>query len=260
MLAARAFPIVVFEAILRNTLSENEIKDKSKADPFTKLLAILQILWLVVSVIARKVRHFATSQLEIVTLAFAVLAILIYAACWDKPQNVEEATLVTVRMDESDSCHADLVAALQKNQLTPLFSGWLGMEINQDRVPNDDINGPDSGISLIITTLGMSAVALLFGGLHCLAWNFEFPSEPERLIWRCASLASAMIPALELGIIVILSSLSTSGWMFRLNVITIMLLYVLARVSLLVIAFTCLRSMPADVYTTTWTKYLPNLQ
>jgi hypothetical protein len=36
---------------------------------------------------------------------------------------------------------------------------------------------------------------LVFGGLHRLAWNSEFPSQTERLLWRCCSIISTVLPA-----------------------------------------------------------------
>jgi hypothetical protein len=32
-----------------------------------------------------------------------------------------------------------------------------------------------------------SLVALLYGGLHCLAWNSEFPSSTQQRLWRCSA-------------------------------------------------------------------------
>jgi hypothetical protein len=55
-----------------------EIMDKSKTDYFTKGIAMVQIFWLILSLIGRAVRHLAISPLEILTAAFAVCAIITY--------------------------------------------------------------------------------------------------------------------------------------------------------------------------------------
>ena len=60
-------------------IPEAEIKDKSKADFFTKALTSLQILYLVISIIARAIRHLAFTQLELVTLAFVICGVSTYA-------------------------------------------------------------------------------------------------------------------------------------------------------------------------------------
>jgi hypothetical protein len=69
-------------------LSEEEIKDKSKADFFTKTIALVQISSLFFSVITREIQDLAFSQLELVTLAFAVCAVLTYLFRWYKPQGI----------------------------------------------------------------------------------------------------------------------------------------------------------------------------
>ena len=255
-------PKTLVEAILRHGLSENDIKDKSNSDPLTKSLAILQILWLVLSMIARKARNIALSQLEIVTLAFAVMAVLIYAVCWDHPQNVDEATLVIAPTDESDL--ARTVDFLKLGRCDSMFGEILkiwGMGLEYpDRVQNDNLMKRVDGYNN--TTLWAVAIAVIFGGLHCLAWSFEFPTEAERVIWRCASIASATFPGISVAVILFVPG--NIGVLLRflayLFTSSTWLLYILARLALLTIAFLSLRSMPEDVYITTWAKYLPNVQ
>ena len=246
-------PKAIIEAILRHGLSEDDIPDRSNGDPFTKSLAVV----LVLSVIARKAQKIATSPLEIVTLAFAIIAVLIYAACWDLPQGVDGATIVVAPTDESDLSRT--VDSLKSGRPGSPFGVFFYMsdaeKIYPDRVPNDT-RGDAFG-----TLLWSMAIALLFGGLHCLAWNFEFPSNAERVIWRCASITSATIPSILLAFGLLMGVLDSlppvalpvlffySAW----------ILYVLARFALLTIAFTSLRSMPKSVYITTWAKYLPNV-
>jgi hypothetical protein len=37
---------------------------------------------------------------------------------------------------------------------------------------------------------------LIFGGIHCISWNFEFPSPQERLAWRiCCVILTVSIPS-----------------------------------------------------------------
>jgi hypothetical protein len=66
-------------------VSEEEIMDKSKTDYLSKAVAVVQIAQLLLSIIVRRARNLAVSQLEVLTLAFAVCGILTYAAYWYKP-------------------------------------------------------------------------------------------------------------------------------------------------------------------------------
>ncbi|KAI4694149.1 uncharacterized protein J4E84_002731 [Alternaria hordeiaustralica] len=70
-------------------LTKEAIFDKSKVDSLFKIVATLQILWLVVSVITRKMYDLPISLLEVCTVAFATIAIATYAANWAKPKDVE---------------------------------------------------------------------------------------------------------------------------------------------------------------------------
>jgi hypothetical protein len=76
------------------SISEEEIKDKGKADYFTKGLAVVQILWLILSVRGRAARNFSISQLEVITIAFAFCALATYSFAWNKPQSMCIATTI----------------------------------------------------------------------------------------------------------------------------------------------------------------------
>ncbi|KAJ3560767.1 hypothetical protein NP233_g10621 [Leucocoprinus birnbaumii] len=73
------------------TMSENEINDKSKGDAFTKFVVVIQTSWFILQCVARWVQRLYVSELEIITLAFAVLNIITYALWWNKPQNMRVA-------------------------------------------------------------------------------------------------------------------------------------------------------------------------
>lgn len=62
--------------------SEAELADKCKTDYLSKAVAVVQIAQLVLSVIVRRFLHLEISQLEVLTLAFAVCGVLTYAAYW----------------------------------------------------------------------------------------------------------------------------------------------------------------------------------
>ena len=59
-----------------------------------------------------------------------------------------------------------------------------------------DITGgnPELGAVLVEALTG----GTIFGGLHCLAWNFHFPTPGEVLGWRICSVATTVLPILSL--------------------------------------------------------------
>ena len=47
---------------------------------------------------------------------------------------------------------------------------------------------------------GMVLVTMVFGGIHCIAWSFAFPSTTEQLLWRISSIAITGIPLAFVGV------------------------------------------------------------
>ena len=77
-------------------LASDELKNQSKSDALVKALAIWQITWLVVQIIARAFASppLATTQVEITVCAYAACAILTYILLWHKPQDVKVPTYI----------------------------------------------------------------------------------------------------------------------------------------------------------------------
>jgi hypothetical protein len=125
-----------------------------------------------------------------------------------------------------------------------------------------------------ITAWSVAIIATIFGAMHCIAWSFPFPSRSERILWRISSLNTTSIPAVVLMIALlgnwIEKNKSKKEWHWILAVVTpvyfffahfFALLYVLARVSLVVVAFASLRSMPSGAYcTVSWSSFIPHIE
>lgn len=79
------------------TISEEDILDKSKRDFLSKLLVVLQTSWFVVQCIGRWYSDLPLAELEISTLAFAVLNATVYGIWWNKPQGVLVAIKIPLR-------------------------------------------------------------------------------------------------------------------------------------------------------------------
>ena len=70
------------------TVSVEEIKDRSKADGFSKTIALGQTLWFVAQCIARRAQHLDLTLVELLTLSLAVLNGVMYFLWWNKPMDV----------------------------------------------------------------------------------------------------------------------------------------------------------------------------
>lgn len=137
-------------------LPEGEIRDKSKSGGIGKFLTVAQTAWFIIQFLERWVAHKPRTQLEIMTLSYAVLNILIYILWWDKPQDVIEPIYISSR-----TC-SDIPP---RNVGVLKMLKWHGHESEYVRLPKDWI---------FYGTLPI--VGVLFGGVHCFAWHFHFPT------------------------------------------------------------------------------------
>ena len=72
----------------RIILTKADIEDRSKGDLISKGLVLLQTSWFVIQIFARIGQRLPITELELVTLAYAVLNFAIYFFWWNKPQNI----------------------------------------------------------------------------------------------------------------------------------------------------------------------------
>ena len=223
------------------SMSKDEILDKSKEDWFTKLITVIQIVWLVLSVIARRASGLPASQLEILTLAFAAVALATYVVQWTKPQGINIATTIHLRR----------------------FSDNPTIDRDIRQVLRQEKRGHSKEISMF-SCISFTIPAIIFGALHFVAWNFSFPSTIELIIWRSATITITFLPIVFcipwLFVFVIepnwSEEMKSAHWG---SFFTCMTIYGLARLCVIGVAVSSLRSMPADVYlSTTWSKFLPN--
>ena len=70
------------------TITVEEIEDRSKADGFSKTIALGQTLWFVTQCVARRAQHLDLTLIELLTLSLAVLNGVMYFLWWNKPMDV----------------------------------------------------------------------------------------------------------------------------------------------------------------------------
>ena len=140
----------------------------------------------------------------------------------------------------------------------------LSMGFGDNDVGDMFYAGDSGGASWSILIAG-AVIATIFGGIHCVAWSFQFPSHTEQLLWRIASLSITCVPMVILFTRLPGTQLDPlPDWLQNVllvpGIIGSPLLYVLSRVALLVIAFMSLRSLPPGAYETVhWTTFIPHV-
>ncbi|PWY82752.1 hypothetical protein BO83DRAFT_454768 [Aspergillus eucalypticola CBS 122712] len=94
---------------------------------------------------------------------------------------------------------------------------WVRTTLESSRDPGDPIgNGfideseDPSKLSNVLTDLWMFIGSMIFGGIHLIAWDFQFPTTVEKYLWWAASLwctACVLISTLLYFVILVLSGI-----------------------------------------------------
>ncbi|KAF8645290.1 hypothetical protein AX16_007927 [Volvariella volvacea WC 439] len=102
-----------------------------------------------------------------------------------------------------------------------------------------------------------SVIGILFGAIHLIGWNFQFPTIIELWLWRVSALVLTIIPFL---FTISLSAINKNEALFVLFSGSAPPLYFSARIVLLFLAFFTLRSLPDSAYqNVTWTEFIPHI-
>ena len=187
------------ETLLDGTCpTQEEILDKSKADNLLKAVAALQILWLIMSVITRKMYGLPISLLEVCTVAFATLSVATYVANLEKPKDVDVPSLLHenyARIGNEnilESCGESFFAQ------TVVSTGQSGPTSWRPRLRNDMLRLQAHGMQHLTLTYALAVSTVCFGAIHCAAWQNHFPSQVERRLWQIASVLSSTLPLTNL--------------------------------------------------------------
>jgi hypothetical protein len=281
-------------------ISKAEIEDKSKGDAISKGFVILQTGWFVIQCIARRAQHLPITELELVTVAFAALNFVIYILWWDKPQNVQRGVRVYEKrateeaIDDGDieapvvfwvalrDALSDLPTAIVRGPNISEFDSWLARVLTWPLLrpfnvvlSTSERDGEEEAEMRVGTFYPirwvtasenfsfffMTAIASAFGGIHLIGWSFTFPSSIEQTLWRVASLVITGVPILiVLFPLALYSIFDDQNICFFIPFFSLLFLYILGRLTLLVLPFLCLRSLPpAAFYIVHWASFIPHI-
>ena len=97
----------------------------------------------------------------------------------------------------------------------------------------------------------------VFGALHAIAWNYDFPTGTEKILWRVSSLVLAGVPAVcAVGIMLRGTDGDSALTMTTLSFVC----GIICRLLLVSLMLASLRSLPSSAYQTIpWTNYIPHL-
>ncbi|TQW11586.1 WD40 repeat 2 [Cordyceps javanica] len=202
----------------RPEIFKEDIQDKSKQDWLAKTWAGFQILQLILSVVTRSIQHVRFSQLEMVTLSFAVCGVLIYITNIHKPQNVGRDTQIKTEIASSKGSKDSFSITPTHDSLWAILRNKRNHDVDNNnseqyapRIPNDSIPFNESNHIVHPVVYLLAGSSALFGLIHAIAWSFEFPTPQEKLLWRIATGISAVSPVLGLLAIPIVQLTRSAG-------------------------------------------------
>ncbi|KAG2136365.1 uncharacterized protein EDB93DRAFT_1091843 [Suillus bovinus] len=258
-------------------ITEAEIEDRSKGDGLSKGIAVLQLAWFIAQLVARYIQNLPITLLEIDTLAVAVLTCIAYALWWKKPKDVGCPYIVHLKATATLPDRLSYEYVIKRHVIRP-FVCLMGITAKASarsrRVPS--LGGYANSFDYhqydgrgLLTTYPVGEIILfigcfsgmVFGGVHCLGWDYFFHNQVEHILWRATSLLIICAPVvISLDALAIMWHKPTPMiFGFSLGQIAA-LIYITARVTLIVLMIMSLQSLPTGVYNTVaWTTFIPHL-
>ncbi|KAJ7510846.1 hypothetical protein B0H11DRAFT_1845545 [Mycena galericulata] len=247
-----------------------DIMDKSKGDVLSKGLALAQGLWFTTQVLARVHQHLVVTQLEVATLAFAVVNIFIWLLWWGKPLDVQRPIIV-VAPSYTPSCTPVRTTPASLSFYDRFGGALVGSYEEYDPTASTLHSVPSFWSSqencnyteFELSTLIMSTVGALFGAIHCAAWYSSFSAVEEMWMWRSCSSFVAAFPVSTLVMIVLIPNMGTMGTaksVFAYTLLVSISAYIIARLFLIVLPLIALRALPPSAFAdVNWSFYIPHL-
>ncbi|MCJ1229976.1 hypothetical protein MMC12_006647 [Toensbergia leucococca] len=252
------------------SITVEELNDRSKGDALVKGFAVLQITWLIVQIGARAYQNLAITLLEITALALAACAMVIYILLWHKPQDVQTPTYI----DASNVLTRENVIGLAaRSPVSTLGVRGFYLHGVAVRVMADSIFPWPRGIAISLPRskapiilnaifIGIGVGGVLFGSIHFVAWNFEFPTPVERLLWRTSCSVLVILPLFNVLMYCITQHAGEGPGTRFLRPLGYLSgpLYFLARIFLLVEVFRSLAySPPSSFEDVNWPSAIPHV-
>ncbi|KAG9316867.1 hypothetical protein JVU11DRAFT_2943 [Chiua virens] len=234
--------------LINPMITEAEIEDRSSSNGLAKALLFIQLSWFMIQVLVRVVYQFVVTLIELDTVCMAFLTLPLIFCWWKKPFCAARPHIFYKRDATGHSSPEVLTKANDSQQLPP--EEFVTITSERD---DDDFLFPTAGSSFV----PLCVTWVIFGALHLVAWDYEFPTVPEKFLWRMASLALAASPIVYLLPVIMRNGREDTK---ILCLIFVMLIGITSRLLLVAIMLASLRSLPSSAYQIPpWTTYIPHL-
>ena len=287
-----------FPDIITN-IPGHDIIDPAESSGLSKVLLIIQVGWFCTSCVSRLFQHLSLSLLEVSTAAHAFCTIMTYFVLWSKPMNVAAPTLLTGK--EAEEVYALLKCSDDEYETAlgmskgsaqgdssspePRVLAKIELAANALRRSSFSVRPPEpcfeehhslmvprdvldwSYRRALVLPIATAISPILYGPIHFLAWNGNFPTPLERLLWRISSIVATSSGLVSVCVLFLLSRLNhLLGYKFRLDILANILsvvingVHVLASGFLLVESFRQLLFLDPTAYELpSWANYWPHI-
>lgn len=240
-----------------------DIDDKNKSDALAKVLAVIQVVWMVVQLCARVYYRHPFAPLELSTVAFSATAIIFYIVEWDKPKDINTPIYVKAAASSvSEVAFNEIVEAAPFPYMQFPF-----IQYKHYYMPSVAFHETFGELKVIDRQSFVVAMITVvsFGGIHLLAWNLQFPTPVEGLLWKISAIMTIACPTLYgsshfpyMG-----KSPKEATKTERMVIKTVVgftsFFYFFARLFLITESIRSLYYLPRGAYIATWTADFPHM-
>ncbi len=190
-------------------IEKEEIDDKSKGDGLAKAIVLIQTLYFLIQLLARVAQRLTITKLEIMTLAYALLCGMLYLFWWHKPYNVQRP--ISVRIEDFTP---QVPPPTGKGGIARIMNGGFVLNLHRSIIGDGEglevlqelADDPELSMNINLHRLATASsflTATAFGGVHCIAWNFEFTTRAERLVWNVSAALVTTIPLVWITMVIL---------------------------------------------------------
>ena len=115
---------------------------------------------------------------------------------------------------------------------------------------------------LRISNIYAMCVSIIFGAIHCIAWSFHFATLQECWAWRISAVLVLGLPIPYVAVVDLGDIFYKRNRMalYTTILVAILSLYIMARITLLILPFAGLRALPPSAYAQiNWVDFLPHI-
>ncbi|KAG6895591.1 hypothetical protein C0993_009393, partial [Termitomyces sp. T159_Od127] len=137
------------------TISAEEILDRSKGDFLSKAVVLIQVSWFMLQVLSRAIQQLAITELELITMSYAILNFVIYFCWWNKPFDVNYPIKV-IKVNTRFSSEASATSSTSLS-IPPIPADRCTAEISLGKRPGPSESAHKHSSSVQSTLPGLSS-------------------------------------------------------------------------------------------------------